>query len=100
MSESSQRRAIANFRSRLAEKGLVRFEVTGRNSDRDLVRAVARRLAEGGADSERLRAAVNQTIRGKPPTKGGILRALMASPLVGSELDLSRPRDGGRKVDI
>ena len=100
MSKSSQERAVANFRNRLAEKGLVRFEVTGRNSDRDLVRAVARRLAEGSAESERLRAAVNQTISAEPPAKGGILRALMASPLVGSELDLSRPREEGRKVDI
>jgi hypothetical protein len=100
VSKSSQQRAIANFRSRLAEKGLVRFEVTGRNSDRDLVRAVARRLAEGGPDAERLRAAVNQTIGGDPPKKGGILRALMASPLVGSELDLARPREEGRKVHI
>lgn len=100
MSKSSQERAVANFRNRLAEKGLVRFEVTGRNSDRDLVRAVARRLAEGSAESERLRAAVNQIIGAEPPAKGRILRALMASPLVGSELDLSRPREEGRKVDI
>jgi hypothetical protein len=100
VSKSSQQSAVANFRNRLAEKGLVRFEVTGRNSDRDLVRAVARRLAEGGPDSERLRAAVNQTVSGEPPTKGGILRALMASPLVGSQLDMVRPREEGRKVDI
>ena len=100
MNKSSQQRAVANFRSRLAEKGLVRFEVTGRNADRELVRAVARRLAEGGPESDQLRAAVNQTVGGEPPAKGGILRALMASPLVGSELDLSRPREEGRKVDI
>src|ERR1700733_15310822 len=100
VSKCSLRPAVENFRNRLAEKGLVRFEVTGRNSDRDLVRAVARRLAEGGPDSERLRAAVNQTVSGEPPTKGGILRALMASPLVGSQLDMVRPREEGRKVDI
>ena len=100
MSRSSQRRAVANFRNRLAEKGLVRFEVTGRGSDRELVRALARRLAEGGPESDRLRAVVNQTIGCLPPTKGRILRALLASPLVGSELDLSRPREEGRWVDI
>jgi len=100
MAKSSQQRAIANFRSRLAEKGLVRFEVTGRNSDRELVRALARRLAEDGPESDRLRAAVSQTIGGEPPTKGGILRALLASPLIGSELDLSRSREEGRKVDL
>jgi hypothetical protein len=31
---------------------------------------------------------------------GGILRALMASPPIGCELDLSQPREEGRKVDI
>lgn len=100
MSKTSQQRAVANFRKRLAKKGLVRFEVTGRDADRDLVRTLAHRLAEGGSESERLRAVINQEIDGKPPARGGILRALMASPLVGSRLDLARPRDGGRKVDI
>lgn len=100
MSKSSQQRAIANFRNRLAEKGLVRFEVTGRDSDRDLVRTLARRLAEGGPDADRLRAVVNQNVGGEPPKKGGILKALLASPLIGSELDLTRPREEGRKVDI
>ena len=100
MQKTSQQRAVANFRKRLAEKGLSRFEVTGRDADRDLVRAVAQRLAEDGPDAERLRAAVSRTLNGDPPAKGGILRALMASPLIGSELDLSRSKHVGRKIDI
>ena len=100
MGKPSQQRAIANFRHRLAEKGLVRFEVTGRDSDRELVRTVARRLAEGGPDSDRLRAAIRKNVSGEPPRKGGILKALLASPLIGSELDLTRPREEGRQVDI
>ncbi len=100
MSKPSQQRAIANFRNRLAKKGLVRFEVTGRDSDRELVRTVARRLAEDGPDSDRLRAAVKGAVGGEPPKKGGILKALLASPLIGSELDLTRPREEGRKVDF
>ncbi len=100
MSKTSQRRAIENYRSRLAERGMVRFEVIGRDTDRELVRSVARRLAEGGADADRLRAAVTQTISGEPPRKGGILKALLASPLIGAELDLTRPHEEGRKVDI
>lgn len=77
-----------------------RFEVIGRDADRELIRSVAKRLAEGGADADRLRAAVNQSLSGEPPRKGGILKALLASPLVGSEPDLTRPREEGRKVDI
>ena len=58
---SSQKRAIQNYRSRLSERGLARFEVLGRDADRDLVRSLARRLADG-PDASRLRAAVSQTI--------------------------------------
>jgi hypothetical protein len=45
---SSQQRAIKNYRARLDERGLARFEVRGRDADRDLIRSVARRLAEEG----------------------------------------------------
>lgn len=100
MSKSSQRRAIDNYRKRLTERGMTRFEVIGRYDDRELIRAVAKRLAEGGADADRLRVAVNRSISGEPPRKGGIVKALLASPLVGSELDLTRPREEGRKVDM
>jgi hypothetical protein len=84
----------------LTERGMARFEVVGRDDDRELIRSVAKRLAQGGSDADRLRAAVNQAISGGPPRKGGILKALLASPLIGSELDLTRPRQEGRKVDI
>lgn len=97
---SSQKRAIQNYRSRLSERGLARFEVLGRDADRDLIRSLARRLAEDGPDASRLRAAVSQTIAGEPPKKGGILAALRRSPLVGADLDLNRPREEGRKVEI
>lgn len=100
MSKSSQRRAIDNYRNRLAKRGMARFEVIGRETDRELIRTVARRLAEGGPEANRLREAVSSTISGEPPSKGGIVKALLASPLVGSELDLTRPREEGRRVDI
>jgi len=97
---NSQKRAIRNYRSRLSERGLARFEVLGLKSDRDLIRSLARRLAEDGPESTRIRATVNQTIASEPPRKGGILAALRRSPLVGAELDLTRAREEGRKVDI
>jgi len=96
----SQKRAIQNYRSRLGERGLARFEVLGRGADRDLIRSLARRLAEEGPEASRLRAAVSQTIAGEPPKKGGVLAALRRSPLVGADLDLTRPREAGRKVRI
>ena len=97
---SSQKRAIQNYRSRLNERGLARFEVLGRATDRDLIRSLARRLAEDGPEVSRLRAAVSQTMAGEPPKTGGILAALRRSPLVGADLDLTRPHEEGRKVEI
>ncbi len=97
---SSQKRAIQNYRTRLTERGLSRFEVLGRDADRDLIRALARRLAEDGPEASRLRAVVSQTITGDPPGKGGILAALRRSPLVGADLDVARPREAGRNVEI
>jgi hypothetical protein len=96
----SQKRAVQNYRSRLGERGLARFEVLGRNADRDLIRSLARRLAEDGPDAVRLRAALSQTAAGEPPKKGGILAALRRSPLVGADLDLTRPHEKGRKVEL
>ncbi len=97
---SSQKRAIRNYRSRLAERGLARFEVLGLDADRDLIRSLARRLAEDGPEASRLRAAVSQSIAGEPPKKGGILAALRRSPLVGAGLDLTRPREEGREIEL
>ena len=97
---SSQTRAIQNYRARLSDRGLARFEVLGRDADRDLIRLLARRLAENGPESVRLRAAVNDTINGEPPKKGGILAALRRSPLVGAEIEIARRRQEGREIDL
>ena len=97
---SSQTRAIQNYRSRLSDRGLARFEVLGRDADRDLIRMLARRLAENGPESDKLRAAVNDTINGEPPKKGGILAALRRSPLAGANVELSRQREEGREIDL
>jgi hypothetical protein len=96
----SQRRAIENYRSRLGERGLARFEVLGRDADRDLIRSIARKLAEDTPEASELRTAVSKSISGEPPRKGGILAALRRSPLVGAELDLTRAREEGRKVKL
>ena len=58
----SQKRAIRNYRARLSKRGLARFEVLGRNADRNLIRALARRLAENGPDASQLRAIVAETV--------------------------------------
>lgn len=93
-----QRRAIANDRMTLKARGLVRFEVIGREADRDLMRSLARRLADDGPEAARLRAAITTMMSGNALRKGGILAALRGSPLVGADLDLARERVDGRAM--
>lgn len=97
---SSQTRAIQNYRSRLGDRGLARFEVLGRDSDRSLIRSLARRLAEDSPEAAGLRAVVSEMLAGEPPKTGGILAALRRSPLVGTELEISRSREDGREIDL
>ena len=100
MGSTSQKRAIKNYRKRLHKQGMARFEVLGLDSDRDLVRSFARRLAEAGRDAARLRAVVSEAISGEPPRKGGILEALRRSPLVGADIAPVRRFEPGRKVEL
>ena len=100
MINAAQKRATKNYRARLEQRGLRRFEVTALETDRDLLRALARRLAEEGPEADKARAAVEALVTGEQPKPGGILSALRRSPLVGTELDLSRPRVEGRGVDF
>ena len=96
----AQQRAIENYRNRLSDRGLARFEVVGRDGDRDLIRALAKRLAEDTAEASALRATVSKSVAGGPPRKGGILAALRRSPLVGADLRITRSRTTGRKIDL
>jgi hypothetical protein len=100
MSDTAQKKALRNYRRRLAKRGMARFEVLGLDADRDLIRSLAKRLAEDDPDAVRSRAAVSRTIAGEPPKKGGILAALRRSPLVGADLDLTRSHEPGRKIDL
>jgi hypothetical protein len=79
---------------------LARFEVLGRDADRELIRSIARTLAEDSAEAMELRASVSRSMAGEPPRKGGILAALRRSPLVGADIDVTRAREDGREVDI
>ncbi|MGA3097014.1 MAG: hypothetical protein ABSF25_11205 [Bryobacteraceae bacterium] len=100
MSTLPQKRALSRYRKRLTQQGMARFEVLGLDADRELIRSLARRLAGDALDSARIRATVRSTISGEQPKKGGILNALRRSPLVGADLDLSRPPAPGRGVDL
>ena len=98
--DHSQKRAIQNYRARLSQKGLARFEVLGRDTDRDLIRSLARKLSEETPEAAELRTTVTNSLFGPPTKPGGILAALRRSPLVGADLDVTRPHLEGRKVDL
>jgi hypothetical protein len=100
MSNAAQKRAIESYRARLTQRGFKRFEVLALESDRELIRSLARQLAQDGPEAEEARLTVKALIAGAPRKPGGILASLRRSPLVGADLDLVRPRDDGRRVDL
>jgi len=100
MGKSAQKRALESYRSRLVERGIVRFELQALETDKDLIRTLARRLTEESPDAGHLRRAIQQAVSGEPPKPGGILGALRRSPLVGADLDLTRAREEGRDVEL
>lgn len=100
MSGTSQQRALKKYRDRLEQRGMARFEVLGRDADRELIRSLARRLAENDTDAARLRVVVSRSLAGESPAQGGILASLRRSPLVGADLDLEREITPGRKLDL
>jgi len=56
-------------------------------------------VADRRSETTDLRAAA-KPIAGEEPKKGGILATLRRSPLVGADLDLTRPREKGRDVEV
>jgi hypothetical protein len=100
MASRAQKDAIANYRSRQTGRGLVRLELQAFEADRDLIRALARKLVEEGPDTGRIRRIVQQAVAGEHREAGGILAALRRSPLAGADLDLTRPREDGREIDV
>lgn len=100
MADTAQKRAVRSYRERLAGRGIVRFEIQAPETDRDLIRSLARILGEDGPEARSLRGEIRRIVDGEPPETGGILAALRRSPLVGADLDLSRSREEGREVDL
>jgi hypothetical protein len=100
MATPAQKRAVRNYRAGLAERGLSRFEVVARDEDRELIRKLAKQLAEDGPEAEMIRRAVSAPAHKHIPKKGGIIEALRRSPLVGAGVEFERYRGPWRKVDL
>src|SRR5437660_6992754 len=87
---ASQKRAVARHRSRLAEQGLARYEVRGLAKDKELIRGIAKRLAQDDPEAGRLRGDLIGELSAAPSRKGGFLALIRTSPLVGADLNLER----------
>ena len=94
-SKLEPRSTVAGHRRRLRARGLQRLEVQVRGEDAPLVRAVAAALADPGRAAE-----ARALLRGRfAPAPARSLKDLLASaPLEG--VDLDRPRDAGRAVEL
>lgn len=79
---------------------LSRFTVAGRVEDRELIRTLAKRLAENGFDAHRLRAEICKSLTLPPGTKGGILAALRRAPLALADVNFERDIARERKLDL
>ncbi len=100
MARDAQRRAIESYRARLSKREVVRFELQALDTDRTLLRALARKLVADGPEARRIRHSVAEAIGGEPPKTGGVVAALLRSPLIGAGLEFGRSHDDGRKVDL
>jgi hypothetical protein len=94
-SRPASNKALAEHRNRLRSRGLQRLEVQVRGEDAPLVRAIAAALTDPGQAAE----ARALLLRQFAPAPCDSLKALIASaPLNG--IDLDRPRDMGRAIDL
>jgi len=100
MVSPAQIKAVKNHRKRLKGRGIHRFEVQGRASDKELLRALAKRLADGGAEASRIRQALVGAVANGNETKGRVWEALRRSPLVGANLAFERVAIEPRDVEL
>ena len=82
--------AIAAYRKRLARRGFVRVEVSARSSDVDLIRQVARALAEDPARRETVQAAIGVA---RPAKSGKDLLTALACEALPDDVDALFERD-------
>ena len=92
---NTRKQALVAHRRRLKRQGVVRLEVHVRKSDAVLIRGLVKALADPGREVE-ARAAMREHFA--PAAAKGLKALLAAAPLEG--INLRRPRDRGRDVDL
>jgi hypothetical protein len=98
--KSAQYRAVVKDRKALRERGMSRFEVRALERDKQLIRDVAKRLAANDEHAQRLRAELSKDVAQDKGERGGFLRWIRSSPLVGSGINLDREVVRLRKIEL
>ena len=103
MGNAAQTRATRNYRARLTQRGFTRFEIMALETDRDLIRSLAKRLAEEGPEAEQVRSVVQTVITGEPPEARR--HSLRAAPLAADRrrsrsVASARGRPPGRPMSV
>ena len=98
--KSARYRAVVKNRRGLRARGMSRFEVRGLDSDKTLLRDLAKRLAADDPAAQQLRLELGQKLAPPDNERGGIWRWLRASPLVGVDWYIEREFTTGRKIDL
>lgn len=93
--QSSQKKALSVHRRRLKRRGIARLEVRVRKDDVALVRGVVAALSDPEREAE-TRALLRERFAAHEAK--GLKALLAAAPLEG--IDLERPRDTGRTVEL
>jgi hypothetical protein len=91
MTSKAQKNANTKYRAKLADRGLVRMEVIVPERDRDIVKALAERLAASASA---------QPDAGDPPTGAAFWAALNSAPSPLDELQLDRSEYQLRAIDL
>ena len=91
----AKKKSVQTFRRRLKRRGVVRLEVHVRKDDAALVRGVVEALGDPKRETE-ARILLRERFGGGRIV--GLKALLAAAPLDG--IELTRPRDGGRDIDL
>ena len=91
-----QRKAVDEYRERQKEKGFVRVEVNIPETDKPLIRDVAKGLRSGGETADKIRTAMKIALN--PYSGMGLRELLENSPL--DELDLERSKETWRDIEL
>lgn len=93
----AQKKAVESYRQRQRRRGLRRVELQAPEADAALLRDLARVLREDAQKAPGLRRVLRRAL-GEDAPEGSLKGLLEAAPLEG--IDLSRPRDFGREVEL